>query len=491
MATRGPKPAGLGSPARLRATRPRFSRHAADASRWPAPRTKGEFVNAPFLASRLIVAIQALALAACVASPGTSAPLPAVSSPVASRAAEPILDPSPTHLPATKTPSPTATTDTRELAHLRIACLPISEDPTLMSPSLGNLLLTSSGSSATDLYVQDLSTQRVDPIFSTNERIFDPSVAPDRNHVAYLRVTLDRPNGEIQKEEVVTTDRSGQVQTATMVEEHWTGLPGWLDVERVLIVNATHDDYTREETRDLIAFTPSTGEKVIVNTQLPDLYDFHPLPWWKGLGIVAPNPDLSRAIYLSWYNGQEYAYALWDSDVGRALSYIGPFDFERTPKWSPSGDRAIVAANLIQAGVDRYELFLFKPDGTVAPVTQLTAHFQTTYIQSYSWSPDGQRIAFWLNTDTKGPYLNETYGAQRLAILDLQSGTVTDYCVPGDESTTRYEIVPAPIWSPDGSQLVVMDRLATDESRVILVDPGRKGAVVVANNMRPVGWLNP
>ena len=45
--------------------------------------------------------------------------------------------------------------------------------------------------------------------------------------------------------------------------------------------------------------------------------------------------------------------------------------------------------------------------------------------------------------------------------------------------------------SPDGSQLVVMDRLATDESRVILVDPGRKGAVVVANNMRPVGWLNP
>jgi len=33
VATRGPKPAGLGSLARLRATRPRFTRHAADASR--------------------------------------------------------------------------------------------------------------------------------------------------------------------------------------------------------------------------------------------------------------------------------------------------------------------------------------------------------------------------------------------------------------------------------------------------------------------------
>ncbi len=32
--------AGLGSPVRLRATRPRFIRHAADASRWAAPHDK-------------------------------------------------------------------------------------------------------------------------------------------------------------------------------------------------------------------------------------------------------------------------------------------------------------------------------------------------------------------------------------------------------------------------------------------------------------------
>ena len=33
VATRGPKPVGLGSPACRRATRSRFTRHAADASR--------------------------------------------------------------------------------------------------------------------------------------------------------------------------------------------------------------------------------------------------------------------------------------------------------------------------------------------------------------------------------------------------------------------------------------------------------------------------
>jgi len=121
-------------------------------------------------------------------------------------------------------------------------------------------------------------------------------------------------------------------------------------------------------------------------------------------------------------------------------------------------------------------------------LTNLTAYSPRTYIQSYSWSPDERYVAFWLNIDVP-PDHRQKFGQQNLAVLDTHTLQVTNYCLPGDFSTSRARLVSAPIWSPDGRQLLVENRYAEKVSRVIWVDVTENVAAQIADNMEPIGWM--
>jgi hypothetical protein len=51
------------------------------------------------------------------------------------------------------------------------------------------------------------------------------------------------------------------------------------------------------------------------------------------------------------------------------------------------------------------------------------------------------------------------------------------------------ENLPAPIWSPDGKQIIVENRFSDEHNRVVLVDLSNMIAVEIAKDARPVGWM--
>jgi hypothetical protein len=82
------------------------------------------------------------------------------------------------------------------------------------------------------------------------------------------------------------------------------------------------------------------------------------------------------------------------------------------------------------------------------------------------------------------------HGEAHLAVLDTETGEVTNTCVPGEhDATVGPARVPAPLWSPDGMQLVVVNSAPDGNDRVLLVDLAGKRAAVLAREGRPEGWM--
>ena len=48
---------------------------------------------------------------------------------------------------------------------------------------------------------------------------------------------------------------------------------------------------------------------------------------------------------------------------------------------------------------------------------------------------------------------------------------------------------PAPIWSPDGTQLIVQDLYETYHRHVLLVDLVQGFLTQIVEDMEPVGWM--
>ena len=188
------------------------------------------------------------------------------------------------------------------------------------------------------------------------------------------------------------------------------------------------------------------------------------------------DPKLTRAIYLR----GNYFYALWDLQAKRLVARFDTSDYP-IPRWSPDGEAVVIAGNHITGA---FELYLIDRNGKITQLTHLNAYYTGEFFQNYSWSPDGSKIAIWLNV--------YPFKSGQLAILDLESGQVTNYCVPGDETAPMSALTytaHAPIWSPDGRQVVVQNLHADRSSRVILVDIVQGWAAEIAKNMEPVGWL--
>jgi Tol biopolymer transport system component len=96
-----------------------------------------------------------------------------------------------------------------------------------------------------------------------------------------------------------------------------------------------------------------------------------------------------------------------------------------------------------------------------------------------SWSPDGEKIAFWAS-DGQNDWL---------AVVNTLTGGVENYCVSSVSSGIFSWFLPAPIWSSDGKLLMVENRYQDNASRLLVVDMDRKFAFPIANDVSPIGWM--
>jgi Tol biopolymer transport system component len=312
-------------------------------------------------------------------------------------------------------------------------------------------------------------------LLQEGEGAFEPAVSPDGQWLAYL-------GGKVQRGEsfwLLVVSAGGQEQAAIPPGEEWEYLSGWLDNQRLILSGllVPGDAYT--PVVPSLVLNPFTGERQELPPAPLDLYTLYPYPNWLGRGMISYDPALRYRVYPN----QNYDLVFEDLQTHEILTQFLVPIWDAVPRWSPDGQQFVItkAENYTPGPVD-YELYNVSIDGQVTQLTKLTTYYNETYIPYYDWSPDGNHLAFWLETDP------EDENSIDLVVLDTVTFDVVNYCVT---SHYRGNTTPPLFWSPDSRQLVMEIDDANDSTlkRVVVVDIVDGWAAQIAEDMEPVGWM--
>lgn len=448
-----------------------------------------------------IVAILSL-VAGCLPAPPPAPTAGAVIqlSGVQPRSPTPAPTPSAVHTPTSvpptaTTPAPTPTqrypTALPASARLRLKCFALLAEPRAGLQAAGTLWLVSNTNTLVRI---DGATGEQRLPDSLHESAFSFAVSPNQAQIAFRRIVRDQMRIQTLEDSLVIAAESGRVVSVQPWHPHWSALAGWLDEER-LVINASArfgEEALGKKPATLVVLHTVSGRQRALSPDFPNLNLEYPVPDWAGWGVTMYDPSLTRVVYPYDAHGRyDAGYTLWDVPGRQVLAHIPASLRTLAPRWSPDGSRFVVAA-AHGSGPSwlAFELYSARRDGgAVERLTFLTEYYRAVYIQAYTWSPDGRQIAFWIVENPQGvPFIE--HGEAHLAILDTATGEVTNTCVPGDhDASTAPPRVPPPLWSPDGTQLLVENSAKTGPSQLLLVDLAREEAVVIAHGLQPVGWL--
>lgn len=331
-----------------------------------------------------------------------------------------------------------------------------------------------------DLIFYDLNTHQTTP--ATPDKAFSIDVSPDRMKYAVGDVV----DGRIK---VFTND--GQLITTLAQSEHPLFISQWLENEHLALV--VHEQlegiYYFKYPRDIVIADLTTDKQNFLPSNYPDIDEAQPNVPWEGISTTKYDPQLSRVVYLGviesdFQGNRGQGYVLWDMVKNEKLVQLVLRDFTATPKWSPDGSKFVI---------NDIDFYLVTRDGAVSQISpQLDQPLNQpaeiwNFSRRYSWSPDGQYLAYWREFTQQGIHQGT------FAILDTHTEVITDYCLSagyverGTPSLTPYF---TPIWSPDGKSVVtIANRKENGDFDVVLFDLQEKTVFKIIENMIPEGWL--
>jgi hypothetical protein len=266
----------------------------------------------------------------------------------------------------------------------------------------------------------------------------------------------------------------------------------WLDNDHIILALQSKYPFD-EEYYDI-----HTGEQMLLRSDYPDIDTSIDQTLnntrWEGYSTTKYDASLTRVVYPGLIESEESVrgsgYILWDRVNKVKLAQIISGDFSRTPIWSPDGSKFVIF-NQIDG-----EFNVITRDGAVSRNSQLNSSLNNKskvsffFTDTYSWSPDGRYLAFWLESESTG-VLEAAF-----AILDTSTGETTDYCISAGSSVIENyprSTLPTylkPIWSPDGKLVATTANLGENGFDTILIDLAGGFSAKIAQNLIPVGWLD-
>ena len=354
----------------------------------------------------------------------------------------------------------------------------------------GSLMLNGNGAT----YSMDMSSMRRTQINKLSESYQNFAVSPNRTWIAYNASQLDE-NMTYVFDNLVVAGANNQIYKTLPWESEW-GTFRWLDNERLIIrmIRQVEPDASVNYNPDFLVFNPFTGERQILKVDYPNIDNAFPVPNWDGWGVTVYNPTLTRVVYFQGDVSGPLYYVLWDVQHKSQITnfqIIG--DLEAIPRWSPHGEQFAFAPSLFSKMKEfpSYELYGVTKHGDTKQLTHLTDYYPWVYIADLNWSPDSRYIAFWFShwQQNESPSY-ESAGDRYLAVLDTETGLVTDYCINGEnDASIGVRIYPPPLWSPDSKQVVIQSQVTEDSFKTILVDIQENRAFHIADDLEPVGWM--
>ena len=337
---------------------------------------------------------------------------------------------------------------------------------------------------------------RIPENFEGNPRNSEQSVSPDGNLLIYRQSKYKTAQSKI----VIVTS-NGQVVHGFPDQDNWVSGVAWLSDE---FIRYPIQSQTNSEQIKLYALNIQTGQLHELRTDLPNIADNGSPDWgvdsWliysgikKGVNIVY-DPSLARVVYPRIRDQYPfYPVSLYDTQNDKELAVLD-IASAGDAKWSSDGKYfSIIGSEQSRLEQDIY--VVSRDGGQFTPLTSLAKLYPKLIFGSYSWSPNSQKIAFWINADGAE---NIEENNNSLILLDLATKQMVDLCIKGYGQNLPYDVNSSvsfmmhgqPVWSPDSKKLLVTNYDA-DAQKIVdfLIDLENNTAYQVAVDLEPIGWM--
>ena len=233
--------------------------------------------------------------------------------------------------------------------------------------------------------------------------------------------------------------------------------------------------FSQHEESDLYLLNPANGVERRLSTEV--LQEVAPVfsPDGKMIAFLQCGNFNNLGLYQSVIYGQTTS----GGEVLRLQN--NGFDV----RWSPVGDKLAFLRLREQGGFDA-QLWVMRQDGANAqPVVKgqisflgyFPSPFSWTFPPNFSWSPDGQRLA---------------YGLQKDGVINLHTiaSDGSDETRLTDNADTSFKMY-SPLWSPDGQRIAYLGRMtgASNPRSLWMVANAQPQMVwQIVDEMRLLGW---
>ena len=291
--------------------------------------------------------------------------------------------------------------------------------------------------------------------------------------------------------DLIVVNNRGEESGRIVVPDDWTFF-NWLNNEQLLLRQFRHLGDTSRKLFDLIAVNTFDKHQQVLSSDLPNIYLRE--EYWDWGSTTLFNTDATLVLYPEYQLEPSGLYSiLWSLEENKEVARIAGGGMA---KWAPNGSLLLLAVDLGKDySEDHDEIFLITASGELSQVTFFFEYYQENDDYSFtlpSWSPDNDKIAFWIITQAP-------VETAQLAVLDLETSIVDLFCkkinpypdhfASGFNSSLGYYVEVQmnsanPIWSPDSRYLLI-----EDEGDTLLFDTHIFTVSKIAENARPVGWL--